>query len=278
MKLLLDHQKLLSSRLKALKLDISEYSFANLYLFRELHQYEVLEMGEIFVKGITRDGFKYIMPIFDILNSSLDILRQAVRDVDFLYPIPEKWLGVFSQLPHEVSYSEGDSDYIFGVEKIATYPGRHLDGKRGLVKQFLGANTVRSDPLTSANAKDAFQVLEKWKEHIIDEQVDYTPCYEAIERLEELRMQGQIYFIDNQPVGFIIGEPLNDQMFVIHFSKADVQYKGIYQYMYQAFARTVASQYPFLNWEQDLAKEGLRQSKRSYCPDGFIKKMRVKFL
>jgi uncharacterized protein len=40
------HQSLLQERFKSLALKLTEYSFANLYLFRRLHHYEVIQIDE----------------------------------------------------------------------------------------------------------------------------------------------------------------------------------------------------------------------------------------
>jgi hypothetical protein len=46
----------------------------------------------------------------------------------------------------------------------------------------------------------------------------------------------------------------------------------MYQYMNQAFAAMLPPHYTYLNREQDLGDEGLRQAKLTYRPCGFVKK------
>jgi len=59
----LEHKGLLYNRLKAMDTMISEYSFANLYLFRRNHDYRVVDRdGEIFIKGRSYDGKPTICP------------------------------------------------------------------------------------------------------------------------------------------------------------------------------------------------------------------------
>ena len=95
--------------------------------------------------------------------------------------------------------------------------------------------------------------------------------------MEQLGLKGSLYFADKKPVGFILGEPLSSHMFALHFSKACVDYKGVYQYMYQAFAKGLDDHFEFLNWEQDLDDHGLKQSKSAYQPDRFVKKFRISY-
>lgn len=275
----LSHQELLSSRFKALRLSISEYSFANAYLFRKRHELEVVfgENDIIFLRGTSYDGARYLMPAFDLREISLNELKEYLATVDFLFPIPEEWLSSFDKTALQSTFLEEDSDYIFLTEKIRTYAGRHLGGRRNLVHQCLDLYQPIGFSLTDQHKNDALQVLDAWRNHLSDEveNTDYSACKEAIELQGELALQGKIYYADKKPIAFILGEPLNNEMFVVHFTKADIQLKGIYQYVYQDFAKSLDDHFTYLNWEQDLGKEGLRHSKSAYLPDKMLKKMRV---
>jgi uncharacterized protein len=259
----LSHQKLLSEKFQKLQLDISEYSFANCYLFRKTHGYQVISVEEeLFLQGKTYDGKLYLMPTKDIRLLPRPLLKMLQETVDFFFPIPEEWVHGFS-----VTSFDQDSDYVFSTAKIAEYSGRHLAGRRNLVHQFEKQYEAHAEPL----ANEAIHVLDLWKN-----QGDYEACKEAIELHQELGLVGRLYTVDTKPVGFIIGEPLNNSMFVLHFAKADITYKGIYQYMYQAFAKELVGKFQFLNWEQDLNDEGLRRSKEAYLPDRHVKKLRLR--
>ena len=80
----------------------------------------------------------------------------------------------------------------------------------------------------------------------------------------------------DEPAGFVLGEELNETTFVLHFAKARTKFKGIYQYMFNNFAKILPPKYKYLNLEQDLDKENLRVFKSSYVPDVMLKKARVR--
>jgi uncharacterized protein len=61
----------------------------------------------------------------------------------------------------------------------------------------------------------------------------------------------------------------------VHFAKALRQYKGIYQYIYQEFARSLEGKFESINLEQDLGVADLKHSKRAYEPDQLIPKLRI---
>jgi len=277
-KLSIEHKSLLVPRFKAVKTSLSEYTFPNLYLFRANHDYEVMIDKEIFIRGRSYDGRIYLMPTSDVRRIETASLRDLMRDVEFLFPIPEEWLTAFDPAEFDVTFAEGDADYVYTVEKMSTYKGRHLHKKRNLLKQFLDLHTHDARPLTNDRLDEALFVLKDWLKtsEMKTEETDYGPCLEALERYEELILCGGIYYANDEPAGFVLGEELNPETFVLHFAKARTKFKGIYQYLFNNFAKILPPSYKYLNLEQDLDKENLRVFKSSYVPDLLLKKARVR--
>lgn len=273
----LKHQKVLNDRFKKLDISLSEYSFANLYLFRKNHNYELIFDREIFIKGLTYDGFTYIMPTIDIKNLDIKYLKEMMKGFDFLFPIPEKWLDIFPESEFFFSCQQGDVDYMYTVEKMATYKGRKLHKKRNLLKNFRLNYIYDVMPLSDDRIKEAEQILNQWQENsgFKVEETDFNACMEALSLYKELSLCGLIYYVNKQPAGFLLGEELNDKIYALHFAKGLTRFKGLYQYMYNTLARNLPLRYDFFNFEQDLGKEALRISKSSYVPDLMLNKYRV---
>ena len=276
-KLGMEHKDLLSPRLKRITVPLSEYTFPNLYLFRRNHEYEVMLDKEIFIKGRSYDGLTFLMPTIDVGSLDLQYLKGLMRDVDFLFPIPEEWLGVFDKNMFEITLADGDADYVYTVEKMSTYAGRKLHKKRNLLKQFQETYRHEARPLTNDRIDEARFILDDWLKtsKMITDETDFGPCLEALDRYEELVLCGGIYYADTEPAGFVLGEELNEETYVLHFAKARTKFKGVYQYMFNNFAKILPPKYKYLNLEQDLDKENLRVFKSSYVPDALLKKARV---
>lgn len=277
----LSHQDLLTGRLKGARVLLSEYSFANLYLFRQVHHYQVLQDGqEIFITGRTYDSRTFMMPVNDIRAYDLKYLLVRATGYDFIFPVCEEWVGMFDEKHFTREFSDGDSDYIYTTDKISTYQGSALHGKKNLLNQFLSAYTPQAFPLTQERMDGARDILEAWQQDVGEqkEQTDYYPCREAFELYDTLVLCGGIYYVDNEPAGFIIGEQINETMFALHFAKGKRKFKGMYQYMYNHFAKILPRKYEYLNFEQDLGKLALKIAKSSYHPDKVLKKYRVRAL
>lgn len=272
----LSHQQILNSKFDELNIPLSEYSFANLYLFREIHSYKVLKIeNEIFLKGMTRDKISFVMPTSQLAQISSSILQQALATSEIIYPIPESALHSVEKWLVNASFKEEESDYIYSVSKLSTYKGRHLDGQRNLVKHFLKAYTVYCEEISNQFI-DMHHILEAWQaEHEDESQTDFAACKEAIQYFDCLKLYGHIVYVNQKPAGFIIGEWTPRNYFTVHFAKAGRTIKGIYQYLFQKLAKSVESRCSWINLEQDLGIPAIRYAKLAYHPDFLMKKWRL---
>ena len=80
-------------------------------------------------------------------------------------------------------------------------------------------------------------------------------------------------YVNGEPVGWCLGEGLAaGRMFAIHFEKAVDRYKGVFQHINRSFAASLPESFVYINREQDLGDDGLRQAKLTYRPSGFVRK------
>jgi hypothetical protein len=279
----LEHEEKLSQILSNINVGLSEFSFANLYLFREKHNYRLIDdNGDLFLSGITYDNKTFLMPLCDLSNKEneaylSDLIALSI-DYDMIYPIPENWLYLFPTDSFDISYIEDDSDYLYEIDTFVSYPGRKLHAKRNLVAQFLRDYNAEILPLNEENAHLATEVLNRWQKDsgMKKEETDFFPCLECLQNVEKFNQIGEIFFINGIPQGFVMGERYNKEYCVIHFAKGNNEIKGIYQYMFSVFAgHNKEALCNFVNLEQDLGKEGLRAMKKSYLPIDMLLKYRV---
>jgi hypothetical protein len=277
-KLNINHRDLLYNRLKDINVKISEYTFANLFLFRNAHDYEVIICNDnVFIKGISYSGESFIMPAQAVEKRHMDLVKSLMAEYGYLFPIPEEWLHLFNPDEFRFTFDEGESDYISLIEDIKTYSGKKLHSKKNLLNQFESLYKHEALPLTQDRIDDAAYILEQWQESSgkMPEDTDYYSCREAIDLYEELVLCGGIFYADDKPAGFILGEEIHDSVFALHFAKGLSGIKGVYQYMYNRFAHVMPEDYCCFNFEQDLGLEPLRKAKSSYKTTELIKKYRI---
>ncbi len=257
---------------------ISEFSFAGLYLFRHTYHYKLsrLSDGSLVVSGSKKGKTFFYLPC---CLPSLDVVDTLMQRFDYLRHLSDSQAAAhraaLEARGYVVQEDRDNFDYLYLREDLATLSGKAYHKKRNLVNGFISSYTCEQRPLTKSRIADALEVLEEWR---LTKGIegDYTAAREALELFDQLEMKGAIYYIDNKPVGWCLGESLaRGRMFAVHFEKACDRYKGIYQFINQAFAQSLPRHYHYINREQDLGEEGLRQAKMTYRPVGFVKKYRV---
>ncbi len=266
-----------------MEMHIAEFSFPNLYLFRETHNYRVVETDHnIFISGLSYDKKRYLMPLNRPEKQKAGSFRQLKElleenKMDFIFPIPEEWLECFPENNFTRTYNPDDSDYLFLTEKFKTYPGKSMHRKKNQLNQFLRLPDPLLIPLTPEVVEDAKSVLNTWQAHSPQDisTSDYRQCMEALEKAGTLQLTGAMAYAEGKPAGFLLGEPLNRSTFTIHFAKADIQFKGVYQFLFSRFASDFCPSCKYINLEQDLGNAGLRKTKISYRPDLMAHKYRI---
>ncbi len=274
----LGHRPFLSERFRQMHLNISDYTFANVYLFRNVSRYQILTKDcGTFISAYNRQNQNYIMPLSNPETCSPDTLRHLLNNGNFFFPIPEEWLSFFPENEFCISFDNSESDYIYLTENMASFSGKQYTRHRNHLNQFLGAYHPLSQALDAGNVQDAMTILQRWQDESIvaTGKTDFAVCTEALQKFSELAQWGTIYYINSNPAGFIIGEALNDDTFCLHFAKASKSYHGIYEFMFNDTARQLQSRYHYLNLEEDMGNKNLRKTKSSYGPERILKKYRV---
>lgn len=274
----LDMREEMYPRLNLLSDGISEFTFSNLFLFRRAYGYKVSRIPD---QTLVLSGVKNGEPFFlsPCAIPDREVLEDLFRSHLYLKNLSETQSESrrvdLEQWGYRIQEDRDNFDYLYRREDLAELSGKAYHKKRNLVNAFLGTCACEQRPLTKANVADAVEVLDRWRE-AKGAEGDYAASREALELFEELGMRGAVYYADGRPAGYVLGEPISKaRMFAVHFEKAVDGYKGIYQFINQAFAQTLPRYFRIVNREQDLGDEGLRQAKMTYRPFGFVKKYRV---
>ncbi|RJX26395.1 MAG: DUF2156 domain-containing protein [Desulfurivibrio sp.] len=253
---------------------ISEFTFANIYLFRNSHHYGVCRLSDELLLLVGVDaGRPFFMLPFGLPEETL--LQQLFKDFGTMKCVSLTQAGVLTQLGCRVNEDRDNFDYLYLRTDLAELSGRKFHKKRNQIKAFVNNYAYEGRPLLEEYLPDALAVLDGWRQGR-DDPGDFAAAKEALEKAEELQLCGGVYYVDNRPVAYSLGEELMlGRSFAIHFEKAVGEYKGLWQFVNQAFASILPDKYETINREQDLGDEGLRHAKLSYKPVDFVKKFRA---
>lgn len=175
-------------------------------------------------------------------------------------------------------------DYVYDANKLRTLSGKQYHKKKnhvnGFLKEYGDRYTMRE--MTAADREEIFAYLDKWHglRNIVDEynRDDYE--LKGIKYLiskcgmVDYKMFG--IYVDGVLEAFTLGTYSEvERTAYIHVEKANPNIRGLYAFINQQFLVNCFSDAEWVNREDDMGLEGLRQAKLSYNPVKLVKKYEI---
>jgi len=183
-----------------------------------------------------------------------------------------------------VASSRDYGEYIYKVEKLINLPGGELAKKRTNIHKFFRdyKGRYKIEKINPEYFLDILEFQSKWLEQ--KNLIDPDPLHQAqlnfeneeikiaLNNFESLGLSGIIFFIDEKLCGYVIGLPLSKNCFDEIVNKGDRNIPNISRVLIHEFVKICCNGYEYINREEDLGVEGLRQIKTDYRPDFIINK------
>lgn len=172
------------------------------------------------------------------------------------------------------------AEYLHLSDNLANLPGKAFASKRYDANLFRRTYEGRmSETLITKEHTDVILDFErKWLDEsreFHDEtalELEYREIEKQLKYFDELRISGLIIRIDGEIQGFVYGVPISDSCFDVLIEKGNRKFNDIYRILHQDIVRLCASDYKYINREEDVGVEGLRKAKMSYRPDILLMK------
>lgn len=163
-------------------------------------------------------------------------------------------------------------DYIHFLPELRALEGRKWHSKRRCIQQCRAYNPVVR-PLEESMFEACTELSRLW---LLNKQAsndaDTVSLATALRHFKTLQLSGIAVFIQGKLEAFAVGETLNPTTYLAHFLKANREYKGLFQYTFHELAKAIPESFTFLNQEQDLGMEGIRQAKELWYPTQYVHK------
>ncbi len=268
-----------------------EYSFSNNMAWRRLGDSLISFYKDFYIccSFRTDDGIPhFFLPsgegdYREVINAMKEYAEYHSKPLK-IAGITDKSMQMMKELFGSSFYAEtdeGDWDYIYNSADLINLPGRKYHGKRNHLARFNELD-FQFSMMTDKDFDDCitFSTMEynnrsSEQDHsFIAEQYAINTYFNYF---DELGLKGGVIRIGGKIAAFTIGDKLNDTTFCVHIEKADTSFNGIYAGINNFFAGKAASEYKYINREEDLGIEGLRKAKQSYHPAILLKKYIVTF-
>lgn len=266
----------------------SDYNFASLWSYNTQNDFLVSMLHKNLVirfrDYITKDTFYSFLGTHNI-QETIETLFAYLKKKNLkpeLKLIPEVTIETLKETKHDFLITEDrdNFDYVYNLSHLSDLNGRFYSKKRNKVKKFLKEHSHMSiqDIHLNDNTthKHILSVFSKWEE---------KQGRSSHEKIAIQRLLKKAHFFDLLCLGlysktdlkaFSIVEIVQNGFVMVHFSKADRSYTGIFETLYKTLADTLREKgSQFLNREQDMGLSRLRHAKQSWGPLYFLKKYTV---
>lgn len=235
-------------------------------------------------------GFVYMPPLTETGNfaAATDALREYCLSAGQEFYVtscrPEEYALLDGNVYaiDEKNDSRDFAEYLYKPSDLITLPGKKYHAKRNFISRFTntyqGKYVFRSfEERDRRGVYDLFGIWSRNKSfdgyhdssknqeaRLVAKALDYVTKYDDF--------FADVIEIDGEIVGFEMGERLASNNGIVHIEKGNIEYDGVYPTLCQAFAAKHFADVNFINRQEDMGLDGLRKSKLSYHPCGFVEK------
>lgn len=175
-------------------------------------------------------------------------------------------------------------EYVYSVKDMIALKGKAYAHKRNRVRAFLDGYEWDYEEITPQVFDELIDFQEKWRVHregtmTPDEALSLDDedkaIRNALDKWTEFPFIGGLLRVEGRIIAYTIAEELDPENLDVRFEKAYGEYAGSYQAINYMFLKNQASQYKFVNREEDMGELGLREAKESYNPAFMLEKFQM---
>jgi Uncharacterized conserved protein len=292
-KLTLEDKPVMDRILGYLQPDSSDLTFTNLFMWQKSYGLQVfyhrsLDYCFLWCKPPKWINF-FLPPIGDWsdpekIKEALHFMEEWARSEKFPFLIrrtPKPLIEALRKVDSTLTVEEERNtfDYVYSSSELINLSGRKFHGKRNHLNQFLRKYQWAYLPLTPELAEECLHIHSDWFNVTPSEGRELSEEDEAMARILQnfaaLKVTGGVIKVDGKITALAVGEPLTPNTAVIHIEKANTEYDGMFPAINQQFAANCWAGYEFINREEDMGIDGLRQAKLSYNPVKMVDKYGV---
>lgn len=267
-----------------------EFSFVNVYLWGQ--QNIALVSGCLVLLSHFGKYTVYSFPLGD--GDKISAVKAVIEDssdrgIDCLIGgmTDDEKAFLEAAFPDLFDFYTNDSsyDYVYGIDALADLSGKKYHGKRNHINRFKqNYPDCVTEPISEKNIDAVRKMAEDWflnRQCQVPES-NFTLERAALDKLfaafSKLSAVGLVLKNGEDILAFTVGSRFYDDTFDIHFEKARWDADGAYTVINNEFAKHIRAEYPavcYLDREEDMGLDGLRQAKRSYHPLYQVRKWRA---
>ena len=238
--------------------------------FVVFYEQELRDQNMFFVPFVKkREYFAPVMQmVFDYYKSKN--LPVNIKITGEFIPLVKPLLGD----EYQILPGFGDTEYIYKASDIVNLPGKKYSTKRNQVEGFEDRYFYTFESYDPSMRQEVLDFAKEWGETHEDEtaEKELDTLVRCLDNLDALDMFCDVLKVEGELVGFSAGFVSHTNVGVCMYEKANTEYRGSYQALTNLFAKKRYAKCKYVNRQEDLGIEALKESKMSYHPHMFAKK------
>lgn len=293
------HRDIFAAHVRHLNIDLSDYTFANNFMWFENAEGYVKNInGNLCLFIYNNDALTMLLPPLggsmpcETLNECFYIMDSVNADprqskVDYVYA---GYLEHVDFNSYEVERQ--NPDYIYLTSELIGLRGNKYKTKRNEINYFTKNFRFEYVPYDFSHRETAVDLIYRWAnlrlnsisplsekelDHFVELiELERNAIIRVLDRYEELELKGALIIINGRAEGITFGEKINAKTASILIEKTNFQYFGISQYLFKEFCRREFGDCEFVNVGDDLGFDNLRRVKMSYHPHSYGPKYTIR--
>lgn len=273
-----------------IRAEVSDLTFTNLFMWQhtyglKVHYAESIDFWLLLAEPGRWKPF-FLPPVGDWSNlQKLETVYGMMQNVAeakkfnlLLRRQPETLCQVYQQFDPDltVKHDRNTFDYLYKIDDLIHLRGRSLHSKRNHLNRFMRQYPWKYHHLSPDLLQECLNMETEWfniktglSGELDDEEIAMA---RILHHYDSLGVTGGVITVNGTIQAITVGEKLNRNTVVIHIEKGNIDFDGIYAAINQQFLLNEWESVEFVNREEDMGIDGLRQAKLSYRPCKLIEK------
>lgn len=268
----------------------SHFNFTTVYIWRKLfHIHWAVEDGVLYLSSKFDGVFSMLQPfgpeekLPEAIEKQAAWLRakgQPFRASGIEAPVAK----LYESMGYAAAASRGEADYLYRTDDLIRLAGRKYHTKKNHLNGFHRSfPEAEYQPITEENAAACKLNMNAWYKAQLKETPD-DPFLRAeregvmdiLSDLGYFALRGGAIALGDRIAAFTLGERTARDMAVVHVEKAAPDVRNAYAAINHAFlVNEWAEKVAYVNRQEDMGLDGLRQAKEAYRPVRMVEKFTI---
>ncbi|MDR3011768.1 MAG: phosphatidylglycerol lysyltransferase domain-containing protein [Chitinispirillales bacterium] len=259
-----------------------DFSFGNIFIWQDqLKTRYCIHKGYLVLRAVSLKGDTvYLMPLGlgddggkkEVLADMIAEAREAGEEFMLGAVTPQMEKELDEIMPGAFSFSNPNSvcDYVYLSENLRLLKGRKYSAKRNHINKFMSlyGDRYKYVEIDEGIVPLCHEMHDRWCVECDcgKSDTDFCAATKALDNMNAIGLEGGAIFVDEEMIGFTLGQPNNADTYNIIIEKALKRMEGAYAMINREFAARKCENYKLINREEDVGVQELKKAKMSYYP------------